>query len=92
MTDETLIQPQPQPQPLPQAQAIPQAPQLTVVPALQGISNYFAMGSNHGAPMLYSYDVALGQWRIAQQAEIERVMVSLGVPANVLQAMKSFRF
>lgn len=82
---------QPVPQPQPQPQAVPEPPQLNFVPAIQGVNFYYAIGSTQGGPQLYSYDVNLKQWRIAQDNEMERVMASLGVPPNVLAAMKNFR-
>lgn len=81
-------------QPVPQAVPPPEQqepPQLNYVPAIQGVSNYFAIGRSQNMPQLYSYDVNLEQWRIAQANEMEQLMVSLGVPQNVLNAMKNFR-
>lgn len=93
MSEETQqeIQPQPMPQPVPTPEVAPQPAQLNYVPAIQGVQYYFSIGQNQGRPQLYSYDVTLQQWRIAQDKEVENVMISLGVPANVLNAMKNFR-
>ena len=81
-------QPVPVPQPVPEVE---QEPQLNYVPAIQGVNNYFAIGQVQNMPQLYSYDVNLAQWRIAQANEMEQLMVSLGVPPHVLNAIRNFR-
>ena len=89
--EQTEMQAVPVPQPVPAPSAVPQVPQLTHVPAIQGINMYFAMGPGSGGPQLYSFDANLKQWRIAQSNEMEQMMLSLGIPANVINAMKNFR-
>ena len=85
------IQAQPVPQPVPTPEVNPVPTQLNYVPAIEGVQFYFSIGQNQGRPQLYSYDTTLKQWRISQDKEVENVMISLGVPANVLNAMKNFR-
>lgn len=85
--------PKPVPVPLPTNDAEDNTPQqLQYVPAIEGVGLYYALGNSNGQPQLYSFDPLLKQWRIAQTNEVERVMVSLGIPNNVIAAMKAFRY
>lgn len=84
--------PHPVPQPTPTAQTASQPVQVQYVPAIQGVSIYYAIGTTPQGPQMYSYDVNLDQWRTSQPHEMEQVMISLGIPANVINAMKNLRF
>lgn len=94
MDDLSNVPMQPQEVPQPQeAPTPPGAPQLQYVPALKGIQVYFAVGPGQGGgmPQLYSFDAVLGQWRIAQSAEMEQMMMSMGIPNKIITALKNFR-
>lgn len=80
------------PAPVAAPDVAPEVVQLQYVPAIQGVSLYYALGQSGSHPQLYSFDVNLKQWRVAQSNEVERVMLSLGIPSNVITAMKAFRF
>lgn len=92
MTEETNPIPQAQAVPTPEVVQAPQPEQLQYVPAIQGVQFYFSLGQSANGIQMYSFDINLKQWRIAQEKEVESIMTSLGVPANVLAAMKNLRF
>lgn len=88
---QQIQQPPMEPQPVPQPEPIQQQA-LNYVPALQGVHTYFSVGNSINGIQLYSYDVTLGQWRIAQAGEMEQLLRSFGISPNVINAIKNFSF
>lgn len=78
-------QPQPQPQPHQvQQQHYQQIP--ATIPAIQNTLNYMAIGPQG---QLYSYDLNLRQWGMANSQQMEKIMVASGIPPQTLQAIKN---
>ncbi len=78
-----------QAQPVPQQQA---QPQLSQIPALQGVGTYIAIHPSGLGVQTYLFDSNLMQWRAPTQHESENMVQLFGIPRNVIDAMKNFRF
>ncbi len=77
-----------------QPQAIPQQPaqpQLSQIPALQGVSTYVAIHPSGLGVQTYLFDVSLGRWRVPTPHESETMVQLFGIPKNIIDAMKNFR-
>lgn len=87
-TQEQVQQPTPQPQPQPQAQQ-PSNPGIPgSIPTVQNTYNYLAIGPQG---QLYVYDLNIGSWGIAPPEYMEKLVMSCGIPQNVLTAIKNMR-
>lgn len=78
----------PQPQPLPQPAQAP-SPQVAYLPSLEGVDVYFAAARTPTGPQMYTLDTTLKQWRLPQQKELEHLLISLGIPAQAIAALRS---